>query len=63
LSGKGCLARNRRHLSDGALWNWEFIKEHYPGAIWILDFWHAAQHLSQAADIIFGRVPREEKSA
>ncbi len=50
-------------LSDGALWNWEFIKEHYPGAIWILDFWHAAQHLSQAGDIIFGRAPSEEKSA
>jgi hypothetical protein len=38
-------------------------REHYPGAIWILDFWHAAQHLSQAADIIFGRAPSEEKSA
>ncbi len=50
-------------LSDGALWNWQLIKEHYPGAIWILDFWHAAQHLSQAAEAIFGRAPGEEKSA
>jgi len=50
-------------LSDGAVWNWRLIKEHYPGAIWILDFWHAAQHLSQAADAIFGRAPGEEKSA
>ena len=50
-------------LSDGALWNWQLIKEHYPGAIWILDFWHAAQRLSQAADAIFGGAPSEEKSA
>jgi hypothetical protein len=50
-------------LSDGALWNWQLIKEHYPEAIWILDFWHAAQHLSQAAEAIFGAAPSEEKSA
>lgn len=50
-------------LSDGAIWNWRLIKEHYPEAIWILDFWHAAQHLSQAADAIFGAGPSEEKSA
>jgi hypothetical protein len=49
-------------LSDGAIWNWRLIKEHYPEAVWILDFWHAAQHLSQAADAIFGVGPGEEKS-
>jgi len=63
----GVLARYPKALhvvlSDGAVWNWRLIKEHYPGAIWILDFWHAAQHLSQAADAIFGRAPGEEKSA
>lgn len=50
-------------LSDGALWNWQIIKEHYPAAIQILDFWHAAQHLSPAADAIFGSAPSEDKSA
>jgi phenylpyruvate tautomerase PptA (4-oxalocrotonate tautomerase family) len=50
-------------LSDGALWNWQIIKEHYPEAIWILDFWHEAQRLAQAADAIFGSAPGEEKSA
>jgi len=63
----GVLARYPKALhvvlSDGALWNWQLIKEHYPEAIWILDFWHAAQHLSQAAEAIFGRAPSEEKSA
>lgn len=50
-------------LSDGARWNWQWIKEHYPEAIWILDFWHAAQHLSQASETIFGTAPSAEKSA
>lgn len=50
-------------LSDGARWNWQQIKEHYPEAVWILDFWHAAQHLSQAADAIFGAEPNAKKEA
>ena len=50
-------------LSDGALWNGQLIKEHYPAAIWILDFWHAAQHLAQAAEALFGTAPGAEKSA
>lgn len=50
-------------LSDGARWNWQLIKEHYPEAIWILNFWHAAEHLSQAGDAIFGTAPSTEKSA
>jgi len=50
-------------LSDGARWNWQLIKQHYPEAIRILDFWHAAEHLSQAGDAIFGAAPKEEKSA
>ncbi|MGH9751989.1 MAG: hypothetical protein ACREA2_04335 [Blastocatellia bacterium] len=49
-------------LSDGALWNWQLIKEHFPEAIWILDFRHAAQHLSQAADAIFGSAQSAEKT-
>jgi hypothetical protein len=49
-------------LSDGAIWNWQLIKEQYPEAIWILDFWHAAQHLAQAAQGIFGAAPSGEKS-
>jgi hypothetical protein len=50
-------------LSDGARWNWQLIKEHYPEAIWILDFWHAAQHLAQAADALFGAPPNAAKAA
>jgi hypothetical protein len=50
-------------LGDGAAWNWQLLKTHYPEAIWILDFYHAAQHLAQAADWIFGPAPSGEKTA
>ena len=29
-------------LGDGAQWNWEFFASHYPEAVWVLDFYHAA---------------------
>lgn len=41
-------------LGDGAKWNWDFFATHYPGAIWVLDFYHAATHLHTAAEFIFG---------
>jgi hypothetical protein len=41
-------------LGDGAKWNWDFFAAHYPGAIWVLDFYHAATHLHTAAELIFG---------
>ena len=50
-------------LSDGATWNWQLLDAQYPDAIGILDFWHAAQHLAEAADAIFGSTPSAEKTA
>ncbi len=41
-------------LGDGAKWNWEFFRKHFPMAIRILDFFHAALHLHKAAELIFG---------
>ena len=49
-------------LADGAAWNWQLIATYYPEAIWILDFYHAAQHLALAADLIFGKAPSAEKT-
>jgi hypothetical protein len=49
-------------LADGAAWNWQLIARHYPEAIWILDFYHAAQHLALAADLIFGTTPSTQKT-
>ena len=42
-------------LGDGAQWNWEFFAAHYPDAIWVLDFYHAATHLHTVADLLFGK--------
>jgi hypothetical protein len=42
-------------LGDGAQWNWEFFATHYPDAIWVLDFYHAAAHLHTVADLLFGK--------
>jgi hypothetical protein len=50
-------------LSDGATWNWQLIAAQYPDATGILDFWHAAQHLAEAAAAIFGAAPSAQKTA
>jgi hypothetical protein len=47
-------------LGDGAQWNWEFFATHYPEAVWVLDFYHAATHLHSAAEAIFGPGPEAE---
>jgi hypothetical protein len=48
-------------LGDGAQWNWEFFATHYPDAVWVLDFYHAATHLHAAAEAIFGPGPEAEE--
>jgi hypothetical protein len=40
-------------LGDGAQWNWDFFAVHYPDAVWVLDFYHAATHLQTAAEAIW----------
>jgi hypothetical protein len=47
-------------IGDGAPWNWEFFATHYPEAVWVLDFYHAATHLHTAAEAIFGQSPEAE---
>jgi hypothetical protein len=50
-------APHARHvcLGDGAQWNWDFFAAHYPDAIWVLDFYHAATHLHTVAELLFGK--------
>jgi hypothetical protein len=48
-------------LGDGAQWNWEFFATHYPDAVWVLDFYHAATHLHAAAEALFGPGPEAEE--
>ena len=38
-------------LADGAKGNWEFLGRHT--AVQVIDFWHAAEYLSDAADALF----------
>ncbi len=41
-------------LGDGAAWIWNVADEHFPGAIQIVDLFHAKQHLSDVSKAIFG---------
>lgn len=42
-------------LGDGAHWIWELAEEHFPGAVQIVDLWHAKQHVWNVAHALFGR--------
>ena len=47
------LARRRVILGDGASWIWRIATEDYPGAIQIVDLWHAKQKLWDVAKVLF----------
>ena len=49
------LARRRVILGDGATWIWRVCSEDYPGAIQILDLWHAKERLWEVAKALFAR--------
>lgn len=41
-------------LGDGAAWVWEMARVNFPMALFILDFFHAAEHLEALAQTLFG---------
>jgi hypothetical protein len=43
-------------LADGAKGNWSFLGRHTE--VQVIDFWHAAEYLSDAADALFVRTPQ-----
>jgi hypothetical protein len=45
-------------IGDGAEWIWNLAKEHFPGAIQIVDLFHARQHLWDLARLLY---PRDTK--
>ena len=47
-------AARRVVLGDGAAWIWNFSDEHLPGAIQIVDLFHAKEHVFEAARAIHG---------
>ena len=41
-------------LGDGAVWIWNLASEHFPGAVQIVDRFHAKQHLSDVGKAVYG---------
>ena len=42
-------------LGDGAPWIWHQASEHFPGAVQIVDLYHAKEHVWDVAHTVFGR--------
>ena len=50
------LLRARRVivLGDGAKWIWGIAEGHFPGAVQIVDLYHAREHLEKAGKLLYG---------
>lgn len=46
-------AQNKAVLGDGAVWIWNLAEQHFPGAIQIVDLYHARQHLHELSAKLF----------
>ena len=42
-------------VGDGAPWIWNLAAEHFPGAVQIVDLYHAKAHVWEVAHAVFGR--------
>ena len=49
-------------LGDGAVWIWNIADLHFPGAIQIVDLYHAREHLSALAKVVYGPGSPEAKT-
>jgi len=47
-------ARLRAFIADGAHWLWKLAEDYFPQAIQVLDWYHLAEHVHQAAALVFG---------
>lgn len=47
-------AAQRIVLGDGAPWIWGIAEEHFPGAIQIVDLYHAREHLAGLGKLLYG---------
>jgi hypothetical protein len=48
-------------VCDGAAWIWNLVKQYYPQAVQIIDWYHATEHLEKIAAIAFAQA--EERKA
>ncbi len=49
------LAKEVVVIGDGAAWIWQLAARQFRGAVQIVDFFHAAQHLAEVAQARFGK--------
>jgi hypothetical protein len=54
-------ARQKVVLGDGAIWIWNLADLHFPGAIRIVDLYHARQHIWELAAKLFASDERARK--
>jgi hypothetical protein len=47
-------------LADGAAGNWDFLGKHTQ--VQVIDFWHAAEYLGDAAGVLFARSPDAKRA-
>jgi len=57
-------SRTRRKvvMGDGAEWIWNLALQHFPGAIQIVDLYHARQHLWELARKLYPNDPAQQKA-
>lgn len=48
-------------LGDGAVWVWKLARLNFPGAVCILDYYHACEHLKLLADALYREGTRLSK--
>lgn len=48
-------------IGDGASWVWNIADEHFPGAVQIVDLYHAREHLADLSKLIYPSEPARAK--
>src|SRR6266404_960762 len=55
-------AKKKVVIGDGAEWIWNLVAEHFPGAIQIVDLYHARQHLWEVARQLYPHEDVKQKA-
>ena len=56
------LAEKKVVIGDGAEWIWNLAQQHFPGALQIVDLYHARQHLWTVARLLFPHDTGQQKA-
>jgi hypothetical protein len=55
-------AKKKVVIGDGAEWIWNLVGEHFPGAVEIVDLYHARQHLWTVARQLYPQEEQQQKA-